>query len=78
MKSPLLYLALAALILAPRFSQPAAAATASRPNVLFIIADDASRHFGEAYGCSWVTNIISMVLNITLASWNEMHMAKKD
>lgn len=54
MKSPLLYLALAALIWAPRFSQPAAAATASRPNVLFIIADDASRHFGEAYGCSWV------------------------
>lgn len=24
------------------------------PNVLFIIADDASRHFGEAYGCDWV------------------------
>ncbi len=24
------------------------------PNILFIIADDASRHFGEAYGCSWV------------------------
>jgi N-sulfoglucosamine sulfohydrolase len=26
---------------------------AARPNVLFIIADDASRSFGEAYGCSW-------------------------
>ncbi len=25
-----------------------------RPNVLFIIADDASRHFGEAYNCRWV------------------------
>lgn len=25
-----------------------------KPNVLFIIADDASRHFGEAYGCKWV------------------------
>ncbi len=24
------------------------------PNVLFIIADDASRSFGEAYGCDWV------------------------
>lgn len=24
------------------------------PNILFIIADDASRHFGEAYGCDWV------------------------
>ena len=29
-------------------------ATVARPNVLFIIADDASRHFGEAYGCNWV------------------------
>lgn len=25
-----------------------------RPNVLFIIADDASRHFGQAYDCDWV------------------------
>ncbi|MBU6173331.1 MAG: sulfatase [Planctomycetes bacterium] len=25
-----------------------------RPNVLFIIADDASPHFGNAYGCKWV------------------------
>ncbi|MFZ5831663.1 MAG: sulfatase [Planctomycetota bacterium] len=30
------------------------AAAAERPNVLFIIADDASRHFGQAYGCDWV------------------------
>jgi N-sulfoglucosamine sulfohydrolase len=30
----------------------AAAAPTARPNVLFIIADDASSHFG-AYGCSW-------------------------
>ena len=43
-----------ALILAPYFALSAAAATAGRPNVLFIIADDASRHFGEAYACSWV------------------------
>lgn len=27
---------------------------AATPNVLFIIADDASRSFGEAYGCTWV------------------------
>jgi len=26
----------------------------AKPNILFISADDASRHFGEAYGCSWV------------------------
>ncbi|MCX6856631.1 MAG: sulfatase [Verrucomicrobia bacterium] len=32
----------------------AAEAPAVRPNVLFIIADDASRHFGDAYGCKWV------------------------
>ncbi len=24
------------------------------PNILFLIADDASPHFGAAYGCSWV------------------------
>lgn len=30
------------------------AAAESRPNILFIIADDASPHFGRAYGCSWV------------------------
>ncbi len=28
-------------------------ALAASPNVLFIIADDASRHFGEANGCKW-------------------------
>ncbi|MEZ6126466.1 MAG: sulfatase [Planctomycetaceae bacterium] len=26
----------------------------SGPNILFVIADDASRHFGDAYGCRWV------------------------
>lgn len=31
-----------------------AATNAARPNILFIIADDASPHFGQAYGCSWV------------------------
>lgn len=25
-----------------------------KPNILFIIADDASPHFGQAYNCSWV------------------------
>jgi N-sulfoglucosamine sulfohydrolase len=29
-------------------------AVSATPNVLFIIADDASAHFGEAYGCDWV------------------------
>src|SRR6185437_5483108 len=33
---------------------PARAAEAARsPNILFLIADDASPHFG-AYGCTWV------------------------
>jgi N-sulfoglucosamine sulfohydrolase len=32
----------------------AAEPTAPRPNILFIIADDASRHYGQAYGCDWV------------------------
>ena len=31
-----------------------AAPTSAAPNVLFIIADDASRHYGEAYNCDWV------------------------
>ena len=34
--------------------QAAAPASDSKPNVLFIIADDASQHFGAAYGCKWV------------------------
>jgi arylsulfatase A-like enzyme len=42
--------ALLVLILAPLALR--AADSASRPNVLFCIADDASPHFG-AYGCSW-------------------------
>jgi arylsulfatase A-like enzyme len=29
-------------------------AAADKPNILFIIADDASRHYGQAYGCDWV------------------------
>ena len=32
----------------------AADAPAQKPNILFIIADDASPHFGQAYGCNWV------------------------
>ena len=54
MHHPSLNLTLAALLLAPSFAMRATAASAARPNVLFIIADDASRHFGEAYGCTWV------------------------
>lgn len=42
---------IAALQLAPL---PAADVPARGPNILFIIADDASSHFGEAYGCKWV------------------------
>ncbi len=30
------------------------ARAAGPPNVLFIVADDASRHFGATYGCRWV------------------------
>jgi len=52
MKHPFVILLL--LLLVPLCTARAAGATASRPNVLFIIADDASRHFGEAYGCTWV------------------------
>jgi N-sulfoglucosamine sulfohydrolase len=36
------------------FAHVALAAEPQPPNVLFIIADDASMHFGEAYNCSWV------------------------
>ena len=44
------------LALAPLAAIPAAESVKpqTKPNVLFIIADDASRHFGEAYGCQWV------------------------
>ena len=45
---------LAAVLLAAPSPLLAADAPEPAPNVLFIIADDASRHFGEAYGCSWV------------------------
>lgn len=45
---------LSALLLTPLCAVRVADAAAARPNVLFIIADDASRHFGEAYGCKWV------------------------
>lgn len=54
MNHPRLLLALSALMLAPLFIARAVAAAPTRPNVLFIIADDASCHFGEAYRCNWV------------------------
>jgi arylsulfatase A-like enzyme len=45
---------IAALQLAPLAALPAADVPTRRPNILFVIADDASSHFGEAYGCLWV------------------------
>ena len=53
MKSPLRLIA-TLLLTALQLASQATAAQSGRPNVLFIIADDASRHFGEAYGCDWV------------------------
>lgn len=44
---------IAALLLALQTALRAADGPAQKPNILFIIADDASPHFG-AYGCSWV------------------------
>ena len=41
------------LLLLP-FRAHAAAELPRKPNVLFIIADDASRHFGRSHGCAWV------------------------
>jgi hypothetical protein len=55
MKSlPPLFLALTSRIPTPHFALTVAAATAVRPKVLSIIADDASCHFGEADGCTCV------------------------
>jgi arylsulfatase A-like enzyme len=54
MKITHLLLALTALLPTLTFPGRVAAATPARPNVLFIIADDASCHFGEAYRCTWV------------------------
>jgi arylsulfatase A-like enzyme len=45
---------MAALFFAPLSKLRAANLPEQRPNILFIIADDASPHFGQAYGCSWV------------------------
>ncbi|MDZ4852589.1 MAG: sulfatase [Pirellulaceae bacterium] len=48
-----LYLLCSAIVLTSTslFSNSSAA---ERPNVIFIIADDASSHYGQAYGCNWV------------------------
>ncbi len=56
MKNRHILLLMVALLLAPLASLHAAepARPQTKPNVLFIIADDASRHFGDAYGCNWV------------------------
>ena len=47
-------LAFSALLLAPLAGLHATEAPAPKPNVLFVIADDASPHFGQTYGCAWV------------------------
>ncbi len=56
MKNHIIILLLFTPLFAPRavLSAGAAEKLSAKPNVLFIIADDASRHFGEAYGCNWV------------------------
>jgi N-sulfoglucosamine sulfohydrolase len=45
---------IAALQLAPMAALQAADVQYQRPNILFVIADDASPHFGQANGCTWV------------------------
>ncbi len=45
---------LAALQMSPLLAAETPVATHAQANILFIIADDASRHFGDAYGCKWV------------------------
>lgn len=43
-----------AILCAPLAALAAAEGQVQKPNILFIIADDASMHFGAAYNCSWV------------------------
>ena len=56
MKNCIIILRLFTLLLVPLTVLAAAepAKLQAKPNVLFIIADDASRYLGEAYGCDWV------------------------
>ena len=42
------------IICALCFLCASSARAAEKPNILFIIADDASQHFGKTYGCEWV------------------------
>ncbi len=42
------------IICALCFLCASSARAAEKPDILFIIADDASRHFGKTYGCEWV------------------------
>jgi arylsulfatase A len=53
----------------PAGRSPKKAARSRSPNVLFIIADDASCHFGEAYGCRWAQTPAIDRLAAPLASW---------
>jgi arylsulfatase A-like enzyme len=43
----------------------ASASLAATPNVLFVIADDASRHYGKSYNCDWANtpNIDKLAAN---------------
>ncbi len=54
MKRTIPLAALLALLSLPVLCLRGADTPTAKPNVLFIIADDASRHFGAAYGCDWV------------------------
>ncbi len=49
-----LFALLLLIVLSVPAGWPAARAAAAPPNVLFIIADDASATCGQAYGCNWV------------------------
>ncbi len=42
------------LLMIPLIGCTLNAGATEKPNILFIIADDASRHFSDAYGCSWI------------------------
>jgi N-sulfoglucosamine sulfohydrolase len=53
-RGPIVIAWLVCCITGTLFNPFAATASAGRPNILFIIADDASSHFGEASGCDWV------------------------
>ena len=56
MKSIFLILLVSYLSLLPALSALPVNAE-KQPNVVFVVADDASRHFGQPYDCDWVNNL---------------------